>query len=227
MSKPMQRVGLCACLIVLESGALAQTEVATARQRFEAGTRAFNLGEFDNAAREYREAYKLKPDPAILYNVAQSYRLAKNTEQALFFYRSYLRNSTDPSHRQEVERRIHALEEQLRQEQAPPNDIRHAPSVETQETKLAPAPTTPSPLARPSEAPNDVTRTPVPASSIEATRGARADLVATPPRRPVYKRWWLWTVTGVVVVGVGVGLGVGLGYRSSAPSTPLGNHVVF
>jgi tetratricopeptide (TPR) repeat protein len=183
----------------LAGPALADEDVAAARRHFEAGTRAFNVGEFDSAAKEYREAYKLKPDPNILYNVAQSYRLAKNAEQALFFYRSYMRNANDPSHRQEIEERIRVLEDQLKQEQAPPNDIvRTAPASDAK------------PQAKP------------------ATE-TRADLVtsAPPRRKPVYKQWWLWTVTGVAVVGAGLGVGLGLGLKPGAPSTPLGNHQVF
>lgn len=33
---------------------------------------------------------------------------------------------------------------------------------------------------------------------------------ATPQRRPVYKRWWFWTIIGTVVAGGAVGLAVGL-----------------
>ena len=34
---------------------------------------------------------------------------------------------------------------------------------------------------------------------------------------PVYKKWWLWTIVGVVVAGGAVGLGVGLTQRQAAP----------
>jgi tetratricopeptide (TPR) repeat protein len=41
---------------------------------------------------------------------------------------------------------------------------------------------------------------------------------APPPRTPVYRRWWLWTVVGVAAAGtaLGVGLGVGLSNRFDA-----------
>ncbi len=39
---------------------------------------------------------------------------------------------------------------------------------------------------------------------------------------PVYKKWWLWTIVGVVVAGGAVGLGVGLTQRQPAPTpTPF------
>ncbi len=196
-----------AALALLGGSARADEDVSAARRHFEAGTRAFNVGEFENAAKEYREAYKLKPDPAILYNVAQSYRLAKNVEQALFFYRSYRRNASDLSHRRETDDRIGALELQLRQEQAPPNDVvKRVPAIEGK------APEPPPSEPKPSESP--------PAT-------AQLDLTTTapPPKPPVYRKWWLWTTAGVVVVGAGLGLGLGL--KAGAPSTALGNHRVF
>jgi len=48
---------------------------------------------------------------------------------------------------------------------------------------------------------------------------AVAVVVATPgppPRKPVYKRWWPWTIMTVGLVGVGLGVGLGLGLRKNA-----------
>jgi len=50
------------CLTLLVGRAFADDNVAAARRHFEAGTRAYNLGEFSAAAEAYRQAYKLKPD---------------------------------------------------------------------------------------------------------------------------------------------------------------------
>ncbi len=49
-----------------------------------------------------------------------------------------------------------------------------------------------------------------------------AVVAAPPPRTPIYKKWWLWTIVGVAVVGVSVGVGVGVGSRTSAASSPFG-----
>ena len=37
---------------------------------------------------------------------------------------------------------------------------------------------------------------------------------------PVYKKWWLWTIVGLVVAGGAVGLGVGLTQRQTAAMPP-------
>jgi tetratricopeptide (TPR) repeat protein len=102
-----------------------------ARRFYDEGTRAFNLGEFARATQSYRRAYELKPDPAFLYNIAQSYRLAGNTEQALFFYRSYLRNAPQTPHGAEVDDRIQKLQQQL--------DAEHAKALAPPALSLAPS----------------------------------------------------------------------------------------
>ena len=38
---------------------------------------------------------------------------------------------------------------------------------------------------------------------------------------PVYKKWWLWTIVGLVVAGGAVGLGVGLTQPQAAPLPPF------
>ncbi len=37
---------------------------------------------------------------------------------------------------------------------------------------------------------------------------------------PIYKKWWLWTIVGVVAVGAGVGAGLGVHYSNSGDSAP-------
>ena len=50
--------------------------VDDARQHYQAGTAAFNLGDFPKAVIEYKAAYTAKQDPTFLYNIAQAARLA-------------------------------------------------------------------------------------------------------------------------------------------------------
>ena len=95
------------------------TELAKAK--YEEGTKLYNLGEFKGAAEAYRAAYMAKSDPVILYNIGQAYRFAGDAVQALFFYRSYLRNSPTAPNRREVEERIAALEKQQQILSQPPS----------------------------------------------------------------------------------------------------------
>ena len=134
-----------------------------------------------------------------LYNLGQSYRLANDPEQALYFYRAYLRTSDDPPNRKEVEGRIAVLEKLMVDKQslaAPPDHALSPDAKPVVEQKAATPPPTP------------VTNAP----SVTA-----APSVATAPARtPVYKKWWLWTAVGVVAAGAAVGVGVGIASQKSA-----------
>lgn len=70
---------------------------------------AYTLGEFDKAIAAWKEAYRLKPLPAILFNLAQAYRLAGDYRESRFQYENYLRGLPNAPNRLEVERRIEQL----------------------------------------------------------------------------------------------------------------------
>jgi hypothetical protein len=209
-----------------------------AKRHFDEGTKAFNLGEFGRAVTEYRAAYNAKPDPVFLYNIAQAYRLNNDLSQALFFYRSYLRNLPHAPNRREVSDRVEALEHQLAAQKAlamaPPNSVQPSSVASAPSPSSAPAP---EPEAAPAPAPATTTTTtsePPPATSTAkapATENAGADLTAhaaaKPDKTPLYKKWWLWTGVGVVAVGVGLGVGLGVGIHHGAPASQGGTLGVF
>jgi tetratricopeptide (TPR) repeat protein len=185
----------CVVILCLLSGVAHADDVEEARRHYRSGSSAYELGQFDEAIREYTAAYKLKSDPAILYNLGQANRLANHPSEALHFYKMYLSKEPDASNRDEVRTKIEALlelVEQQRKTQALPPD---------QPIREATAPSTP-PVPVAAAAP-----LPAPAKS----------------ERPIYKRGWFWgAIGGVVAVAVGVGHGVGLGLRSHAPSATEG-----
>lgn len=213
------RFWLClGVLVTLTNPALADTDTTSkAKFHFEEGTKAFNLGEFGRAVAEYKAAYNAKPDPAFLYNVAQSYRLAGDLRNSLFFYRSFLRNLPNTPNRREVDGRIRMLEAQIAGEQSvvalPPNTTVPPAASSLPEPRPTAAPVVESPPAPPASI------EPVPAATTPAlvVRSGPAE------KTPVYKKWWLWTVVGVAAAGVAVGVGVGLTAQSGPPNTQLGN----
>lgn len=55
--------------------------------------RHYNLAEYAPAIAAYKEAYKLVPEPLLLWNLAQAYRLSGDCASALTFYRTYVREA--------------------------------------------------------------------------------------------------------------------------------------
>jgi tetratricopeptide (TPR) repeat protein len=213
---------------------------AEARHHYEEGTKAFNLGEFPRAIAEFKAAYNAKDDPSLLYNIAQSFRLQGDAAQAIFFYRSFLRNMPTAPNRKEVEGRIRTLEKQVDEQKKeaagapvpaplPAPAVTVPPSV-TPPVAITPAPapveSTPSPAPKPEAAPPPVEPLPVapapvataPAAPIVALTPAPADEPS--PGKPIYKKWWFWTAIGVVAV-LGVGAAA-VAARDKPPSTSLG-----
>jgi len=211
---------------------------AEARRHYEEGTKAFNLGEFPRAIAEFKAAYNAKDDPSLLYNIAQSFRLQGDAAQAIFFYRSYLRNMPSTPNRREVEGRIRALEKQLEEQKkadqkmeattpvvVPPPAPVEGPAVTTPAAGAPEATSPAAPAAPKSEtAPPPVENTP-PSAPVHADNAPGVDLTRAPadqpaPSSPIYKKWWFWTAVGVVAV-IGVGAGIAAS-RDKPPSTTLG-----
>ena len=140
--------------------ALTAAQKDEARQHYVAGARKFDMAKYDEAAQEFGAAYEIIGDPVILYNIAQSYRLAHHYDKALTFYRSYLRRAENPRNRDEVERRITEMNDVISQQkkasEAPPTGTlpsaaqkpapqTAAPVEPTRPAATAPEATTPAP----------------------------------------------------------------------------------
>ena len=83
---------------------------AQAREYFKSAQLHYSLGEFEEAVKDFREAYRLRQEPAILFNIAQGYRQLSRYSDAYFYYRQYLSQKADAPNRPEVE----SLVEQMR-----------------------------------------------------------------------------------------------------------------
>jgi tetratricopeptide (TPR) repeat protein len=139
----MGRVLAVALVLVAAVDAHAQpngNDVESARQHFRRGNTLFDLQRYAEAAHEYEAAYEGKDDPALLFNIGQAYRLAGEYSKAIGSYKAYLRRSTRPRNRPEVEARIADLQrllaEQRRTQDEPPTGPEPVP-----ETPMAPHPT--------------------------------------------------------------------------------------
>ncbi len=81
-----------------------------AKDHYDRGMSHYELGEFAAAVAEFKLAYAGSQAPGLLFNLAQASRLNKEYEQALHFYRAYLRVRPDAANRDDVEKRIAEVE---------------------------------------------------------------------------------------------------------------------
>jgi tetratricopeptide (TPR) repeat protein len=169
-----------------------------ARAHYEQAVANYNLDEYAAALAEFREAYRIKPDPSFLFNIAQCHRKLGQNEAALDYYRKYLRNLPDAPNRADVERMVAELHAK---EAAPQPDATPTPT---------PAPVV-TPTPAPAPPPHLDAPTPAPEAALIATPAA-----PPPPSTPVYERWWFWTGVGVVVVSAVV-IGIVASSKGSQP----------
>jgi tetratricopeptide (TPR) repeat protein len=240
-------------LILLGSlPALAGQKEEVARAEVAAAAAAYNLGYYDDAARHYEEAYRQVPDPALLFNIGQSYRLAGKPDRAITAYRSYLRTApADAANRGQVEKRIPELEklvEQMKSAQTapPPGTLPAAPPSAAPPAVQSQASATPagaSPVAAEPAAPatSSFPMFEAPTSLRPGTSGTEsgadmapgADLhaAALPPAGespPLYRKWWFWTGLGAVVAaGIVTAVVLSSGSEKGIPNTTLGNQPIF
>jgi tetratricopeptide (TPR) repeat protein len=175
----------------------------TARTLYDKATGAYALGNYKRAAELYERAFELKADPALLFNMAQAYRLAGNKERAHDLYRSYLRVYPKGPGRVEATRHAENLKRDLDQKTA-------AAAIAPATTPVAPPPVAPA----------------APPSFAQPSPGSEADLAAKPAEsndRPLLKRPIFWVITGAVVlvaVGAGIAVAASRGSDSKSPAGP-------
>ena len=107
-----------------------------AKARFVSGQSHYNLNEFSEALGDFKEAYRLLPDPVFLYNLGQCERQLGHLEEAIRFYRSFLREQPKAANRQDVARKIDEIEATLKAKQA---DADKSASPPVEPDALAPA----------------------------------------------------------------------------------------
>ena len=142
----------------------------------------YDLGEFEKAAEEYILVYRLRPLPALLFNIAQSYRQAGQYDKAKQFYRAYLRENPDPQTTAAVKKALKEIDELLAKEkktrEAPPSGVRDAPPSEMAGRGQPAAPT--AQPARPTTQTPPAVVTTIPPAQSPATQPVASPAVSQP-----------------------------------------------
>lgn len=148
----MARLIAAFIVIGMVSASARADERAQAREHYLKGTKAFDLGSYEEAVTEYMAAYRAKDDPALLYNIAQAHRLAGHASEALRFYKTYLARTPRVVNRAEVETKIAELQKAVDQQKKTQNNLPPDQPIKP--------PVTPSPIdetpAKPEPVPSPV-----------------------------------------------------------------------
>ena len=107
---PVALLALLTMAVTPAARAAESDDLARAKAKYIEAARQFDLTEYAAALEGFREAYRLAGDPVFLFNIAQCHRKLGHTQDALTFYRNYLRRKPDAGNRDEVERRIQEME---------------------------------------------------------------------------------------------------------------------
>jgi hypothetical protein len=213
-------------LVVLLHAPAAWAQKKDVRRVYEEATAAFGLARYAEAAEKYEQAFALKPDPAFLYNAAQSYRLAGNKVRALELYRNCLRLYPNFANAEDARNHAAALKKQIDDEHAsgatppPPTTRPPAPMPPPVVTPIpAPAPASagaapPVPAASPAPAPAAMpppalTQPPLapppapPASGPEPAVPTVTQTAGTAESKSITSEPWFWIAIGAAVVAAG------------------------
>jgi tetratricopeptide (TPR) repeat protein len=215
MTAPVRCAALFAIVALMLVAPVARAEdVAAAREHYKKGTTYYDLGKYADAAREFEAAYEAKNDPAILFNLAQAYRLSGDTDQALHFYRTYLRYVPKAANRSEIEEQIKALEQKQAQKPAttPPAATAPLPPPPTA------TPTAPPPVPVPAPGgPAVVTTSPLAPPPLASDSGPLPPPTRSDPGRT-------FRIAGIAAGGVGavmILVGLAEGGRAHAAANDL------
>jgi predicted DNA-binding protein YlxM (UPF0122 family) len=130
---------LAAVIVAAAAPARAMTEdEERAKAHFLAGQSYYDQASYNDALREFNEAYRISKRPALLYNIARCHEALEQFPEAVQMLQRYLEEDPTTSDREAVETRIHNLKERQEHVPKPP-----APAPPPQPAVVAPVKPTP------------------------------------------------------------------------------------
>ena len=105
-------------MILLFVATPARADSDRARALFTEGSKLYNLGDYQAALDAFKRAYLEKPDPVLLFNLAQTWRRLGDKLKAVGNYRAYLRESPDAPNAEEVQKLVLRLDAEILEDRA-------------------------------------------------------------------------------------------------------------
>lgn len=96
-------VGVVAAVPGKPASAQARRE---AKELFMKGQQAYQAGDYARATQYFKEAYDREPAPALLYNLAQTYRVKGDRARAILYYERFLAAKPDSPNADQVKQQL-------------------------------------------------------------------------------------------------------------------------
>lgn len=97
------RLSISLALVLAATSPALADDKAKAKALYEEGLKHYNLAEWQDAIKSWKESYLLSKKPLLLFNIGQAYRLSGDCKQAGVFYDSYQREEPNPKNAAELE----------------------------------------------------------------------------------------------------------------------------
>lgn len=180
-------------LTAARAAGAAEDRTTEARRLYDEATAAFGVGSYAEAAEKYEASFKLHPEPALLYNTAQAYRMAGNRPRALQLYRNFVRLYGGNPRAEDARNHAAALERAIAEA-----DKSGAATPPATTIPAAPAPT---PVPAPPPAASLNAAAPPESATALVERQAPTANAGGEQGPSLVRRPWFWVAIGAVVVG--------------------------
>jgi tetratricopeptide (TPR) repeat protein len=166
------------------------------KESYNQALKLYDEGKYADALPKFEEAYARRKMPWLMLNIGRTLQRLGRPQEAIGYYERYKKAELNID-----EKTLERVNKYIEQAQAL---LAESPQPEPKK----PAEGTPQPvLAQPA---------PQPAPNLVPGEPAKD------APKPIYKKWWFWTIVGVVVVGgVAGGVAGGLAARKSPPPDPI------
>ena len=105
----MTRIACLVVVLALATNAVADEPAPDARAHYEAGQRYYDEGRYEEAIAEFEAAYRQKPHPNVLYNIAQAHERLLEYDESVRWFERYLAEAPTGEYRKIVENRLRVL----------------------------------------------------------------------------------------------------------------------
>jgi tetratricopeptide (TPR) repeat protein len=106
-------------VVLLASSAFAQPKKLEAETAYKRGQSLYMKDDYEGAAKQFKAAYDLDPDPVYLFNIAQAMRLANKCADASAYYKRFLVEAKKAPNEEVVKQYIVDVDECAKQQEPP------------------------------------------------------------------------------------------------------------